>query len=210
MESLLETVVTAVVAFTATNVDDLFIIMLLFSQRNKFTTKEVYAGQLLGMSTLILLSLSGIVFALIVPLPYIGLLGFFPIYLALKELFSRDDDDDDDVETTIVKKSVIPFLTAGTVSVAFIAIANGGDNVGVYIPLFTSQSPMQLSCMIGIFLLMTFLWVRIGQYMSYHPLVAKGLERYNHIIFPLILIGLGIYIFIECGTYSLISNSDQP
>lgn len=177
--------------------------MFLLAQRKKFTRNEVYAGQFLGISLLILLSLSGMLFALIVPLPYIGLLGFFPIYLAIKSLFDKDDDESASDEQAVVRRSFIPFVSAGTLSVASITVANGGDNVGVYIPLFTSQSTGALLLMIAIFLIMTFFWLRLSDYMSSHPVVGNTLRRFNHILFPLMLIILGIYIFIECGTHTL-------
>lgn len=40
--------------------------------------------------------------------------------------------------------------------------------------------------------------------MTRHPLVARVLARYSHIIVPFVLIGLGLYILIESGTLGLL------
>lgn len=183
--------------------------MFLLAQQKKFTRGEVYAGQFLGITLLILLSLSGMIFALIVPLPYIGLLGFFPIYLAVKSLLDKDDDEAASDEKVMVRKSFIPFVSTGTLSVASITVANGGDNVGVYIPLFTSQSAFALVLMIVIFLVMTFAWLKLGDYMSSHPVIGNTLHRFDHILFPLMLFILGIYIFVECGTHTLFFDENR-
>jgi cadmium resistance protein CadD (predicted permease) len=182
--------------------------MFLLAQQKKFTRSEVYAGQFLGISLLILLSLSGMIFALIVPLPYIGLLGFFPIYLAIKSLFDKDDESELG-EEAVVRRSFIPFVSTGTLSVASITVANGGDNVGVYIPLFTSQSTGALMFMIAVFLIMAFFWLKLSDYMSSHPVIGNTLRRFNHILFPLMLFILGIYIFIECGTHTLVFGGNR-
>jgi cadmium resistance transport/sequestration family protein len=201
---LVQTTVTSVIAFIATNVDDLFILMMLFvNVSRRLTNRDIYAGQFLGVIALIILSLSGFLIGLIVPLPYIGLLGVFPIYLGIKEFFEKDDDDELAEEFTASNPSNT-FISASALHVAGITIANGGDNVGVYIPLFVSQRLDSLIIMITIFLIMTYGWLWVSKYLANHKLVAERLRRYNHILFPALLILLGIYIMWECRTHTLI------
>lgn len=40
--------------------------------------------------------------------------------------------------------------------------------------------------------------------MARQPAVAKLLSRYGHILMPLVLIGLGVFIILESGTLSLV------
>jgi cadmium resistance transport/sequestration family protein len=197
---MVQTFFTSIFAFIATNVDDLFIIMMLLTQSSKkFKKHHIFGGQFLGMIVLIMISLVGLIAGLFIPVPYIGLLGLFPIYLGIKEIFERDDEIEDGTAT----KDSRLFSTA-TLSVASITIANGGDNVGVYIPLFISQTTLELVLMIFIFLALTWVWLLAANYLAQHPIVAKNLKKYNHILFPAMLIVLGVYIIIECGTHTLI------
>jgi cadmium resistance transport/sequestration family protein len=199
---MVQTIFTSIFAFIATNVDDLFIIMMLLTQSSKkFRKHHIFAGQFVGMIVLIMISLVGLIAGLFIPLPYIGLLGLFPIYLGIKEIIEQDDDDE--IESIATSEDPRLFSTA-TFSVASITIANGGDNIGVYIPLFISQTTLQLVLMIIIFLVLTSLWLVAANYLAQHPIVAKNLKKYNHILFPAMLILLGVYIIFECGTHTLI------
>ena len=178
--------------------------MLLYvNVSRRLTNRDIFVGQFLGFGALIALSLIGFFLGLFIPLPYIGLLGFFPIYLGIKAFFENDDNDaapggeSDNVS--------LPFISSGALQVAGISIANGGDNVGVYIPLFASQTRTSLLLMIAIFFLMTMLWLLMSKYLANHKLIAEKLRRYNHIIFPVLLVVLGLYILWECKTYSLFS-----
>ena len=48
-------------------------------------------------------------------------------------------------------------------------------------------------------------FVGIGaKYVTLHPLVKKAIDRFGHIITPVVLILLGLYIFCESGTIHLL------
>jgi cadmium resistance protein CadD (predicted permease) len=97
-----------------------------------------------------------------------------------------------------------------TLNIAAITIANGGDNVGVYVPLFANLNLLKLVVTISIFLILVYVWVRTAEYAISHPMLTANLKKYNHIIFPLILIGLGIYILASSGTLTLMKNLLNP
>jgi cadmium resistance protein CadD (predicted permease) len=79
----MELLLTSVIAFVSTNIDDLFILTLFFGGK-EFKAGEIIAGQLMGITTLIVLSLLGSLAALFVDPAYLGLLGLIPIYLGVK------------------------------------------------------------------------------------------------------------------------------
>ena len=161
----MEILITSVVAFASSNIDDIFLLTLFFAYR-KFKDKEVVAGQFLGISFLIAISLVGSLAGLFIDQAYIGLLGLVPIYLGLKGLWElRKMKADGTTEITERKNNVL--------TVAGVTIANGGDNIGIYIPLFASLTWTSKISMVGIFLLMTSLWCWIAKYFSTHPYVAK-------------------------------------
>jgi cadmium resistance protein CadD (predicted permease) len=95
-------------------------------------------------------------------------------------------------------------ISPAALSVSAITIANGGDNIGIYIPLFSTLGYQQLVMMIGIFLLLTYGWLRLAQYLTSHPAIASTLKKINRYLFPIVLIGLGVYIFIESNVFSML------
>lgn len=203
---MIETIVTALLAFASTNVDDLFILMVLFTATpQSFRPSNILAGQYLGITTLIAISLVGSLIGIVIPKVYIGLLGFFPVYLGIRKLFTRNDNTDDAPTLASEKKYILSsVISPATLSVASITIANGADNIGIYIPLFVNLSVTNLILTIGIFFTMVFVWVKIAEYLIQHPRLKNTLARYNHLLFPSILIGLGIYIVVESETYTLV------
>ena len=74
-------------------------------------------------------------------------------------------------------------------------IANGGDNLGVYIPLFASDPRMTPLCA-AIFAGMTALWCGLGYWLVHHRSLGEPIRRDGHRISPFILIGLGLYILL--------------
>jgi cadmium resistance protein CadD (predicted permease) len=104
----LTVVLVAVSSFVATNIDDIILLMLFFSQVNEnFRPRHIIIGQYLGFTVLILASLPGLFGGLIIPKAWIGLLGFAPIFIGLKQLLSREEDEAT-VQTVSNPSSVIP------------------------------------------------------------------------------------------------------
>ena len=76
--------------------------------------------------------------------------------------------------------------------------SNGGDNIGIYTPLFAKYSSVGEVVLIAlIFLVMTAIWCIIAYSLVRHPIIAIRLDKTGHIIFPFVLIGLGIYILVS-------------
>ena len=195
----MEIIITSLIAFASTNVDDIFLLTLFYGDK-RFRHREILAGQLLGIGTLIAISLAGSLLGLLVAPPYMGLLGLIPIFLGVKgiiALWRNDADaDDEDLHTRKGKSRLL--------SVAGVTIANGGDNIGIYVPLFATFAWPDKVVMITIFFLMTFVWCFTARYFVKHPYVAKNVERYGHIVTPFVLVALGVYIFYENGTFGLL------
>src|SRR5919106_3420394 len=125
----------AIVAFAATDIDDLFLLMLFFSSRI-YPARQVIIGQHLGIAVLVAVSLIGSLIALVIPTYIIGLLGMVPIAIGIKNLIDIKKDEATSMQTVPRKnKSYLAFFT-----VAAVTISNGGDNFGVYVPLFSKYS----------------------------------------------------------------------
>jgi len=89
-----------IIVFIATNIDDLFILVMFFSNPS-FNIKQVIIGQYIGVSLLIAISGVSYFAALIIPSAWIGLMGIFPIIIGLKNLAKLKDNkkpDEDQIK----------------------------------------------------------------------------------------------------------------
>jgi cadmium resistance protein CadD (predicted permease) len=100
----MEIVLTSILAFAATNIDDLFILTLFFGNK-KYSSSTVFSGQLAGIGILILISLAGSVIGNFINVQYVGLLGLFPIYLGVKQLLSLRHAGKEEAETAPAVRS---------------------------------------------------------------------------------------------------------
>ncbi|WP_068818644.1 cadmium resistance transporter [Phormidesmis priestleyi] len=212
MSELISAIFAGVTAFIATNLDDLVILMLFFAQINAvFRPKHIVVGQYLGFGALILASLPGFFGGLIVPKPWIGLLGLVPIAIGLYQLIHPEDENEvqtvaNDFQSTIKLPilSALGLLAPQSYQVAAVTIANGGDNIGIYVPLFAASSAASLRVILSVFFVLVGVWCYVAYQLARHPIVARVLTRYGAAIVPFVLIGVGIFILIDSETYRLL------
>lgn len=205
---LITTAMKAFVSFVATNIDDIFVLMLFYSQINNIMKrKHIIIGQYLGIITLTIVSIVGALGISIIKDEYIGLLGLIPIYLGIKTYVdyikeSKNTENSSDIEDIAKAKEshtitfIGKFINPSILKVFIVTFANGGDNIGIYIPLFASMNSVGVLVTIIIFLILTALWCFIGIKLIEHPFVQKNIEKYKYIFVPIIFIGLGISIII--------------
>lgn len=213
MSGLVTAGVSGMTAFVATNLDDLIILMLFFAQTHaSFRARHIVVGQYLGFVVIILASLPGFLGGLLIPEAWIGLLGFLPILIGIRQIFERQGDDqgqENQVQTVTPlgsgKRSWFSrFIVPQTYHVAAVTVANGGDNISIYLPLFASSSTTDLIIILAVFLLMVGLWCLLAFYLARHPAIAPPLTRYGAVLVPYVLIGLGLLILLENGSYHLL------
>ena len=176
----------AVVTFVITNIDDLLILSVYLAAPT-YSGRNIVVGQFFGIITIILISLSGVVLGNFLSDRWISLLGILPIIVGVKELLSDEGEESEDIS---VRQSNLQFL-----NVALVTIANGGDNIGVYVPLFASlPNPSYVSLYVIIFLFLTAVLCYFAYYLTNHPKIKHAAETWGHKILPYFLILLGIYI----------------
>lgn len=199
---MIQNVVTSIILYSGTAVDLLIILMLFFAKRkSRKDIVNIYLGQFLGSVSLILLSL---LFAFV--LDYIpskeilGLLGLIPIFLGLKVLLLGDSDGEAIAKEGLRKdnKNLI-FL------VAMITFAScGADNIGVFVPYFTTLNLANLIVALLTFLVMIYLLVFSAQKLAQVPSVGETLEKYSRWFIAVVYLGLGIYILIENNSFDML------
>ena len=197
MKSLVALLGLAIVLFLSTNVDDL-VVLIAFFANSRFRARDVVAGQYAGTAVLFIVSAAGALLSLVIPEAYLGLLGIFPILVGIGKLLELRHDR---AEATPAKGLVATAGSHGNIaSVALVTIANGGDNIGVYIPSFAVHSGSQVAIIAVVFVAMTALLCLLAHGMVNHPRLGAPLRRYGHIFAPLVLIGLGILIIHNAGS----------
>jgi cadmium resistance transport/sequestration family protein len=196
----MELIIASIVAFASTNIDDIFILMLFFGNKS-YKTRNVVIGQYLGIGTLIAISFIGSFASLFINGKYIGLLGLLPVFLGIKSLIAYFRKKKMYAERS--DQILVSQKRSSVLSVAAVTFANGGDNIGIYIPLFSTLILSGKLIMTSIFLLMVAVWCYAGWHLSRHPAIAKIIDRYGHIVTPVVLIALGLYILHESGSFTL-------
>lgn len=209
MSELITAISTGITAFTATNLDDLVILTLLFSQVNAtLRRRHIVIGQYLGFCTLVIASLVGFLGGLIVPSQWIGLLGLVPIAIGLNRWLNADSDLSSETESEIKlspSATFASFLSPQAYSVAAITIANGSDNVGIYMPLFAHCSVADLLVIIMVFLCLVGVWCYLTYKLTCQNAIANLLTRYGNNLVPFVLIGLGVFIILDSASLNPIA-----
>ncbi len=187
----LQTVAVASVMFVATNADDLLLLALFFSQP-RCPLRSVVLGQLAGIGALTAVSYTAAVLALAIPHGWLPLLGIVPLLIGLRWLRRPITSD----SAGAGMPSTITWW-----SVAGITIANGADNLGVYIPAFAAQTDVQKVITGFSFLVLTLVWCAFAYYLVRHPSWGGVIQRTSRRIAPWVLILLGLWIIAEHSAF---------
>ncbi|MEH2366418.1 cadmium resistance transporter [Nostoc sp.] len=208
MNELVTAITTGLIAFIATNIDDIVILLLFFSQISaNFRPRHIVAGQFLGFTVLLILSLSGLFGGLVLSKNWIGLLGLLPISIGISSLVNREEDSSKEVVAAIEEaeaeaSTITSFFSPQAYSVAAVTIANGSDNISVYVPLFASCNLESFLVIIGLFFLLLGVWCYVAYKLINNRVIADVLTRYVNYLVPFILIGLGVFIVLKSEALS--------
>lgn len=199
---MIQNVVTSIILYSGTAVDLLIILMLFFAKRkSRKDIINIYLGQFLGSVSLIFLSLLfAFVLNYIPSKEILGSLGLIPIFLGLKVLLLGDSDGEAIAKDGLRKdnKNLI-FL------VAMITFAScGADNIGVFVPYFTTLNLANLIVTLLTFLVMIYLLVFSAQKLAQVPSVGETLEKYSRWFIAVVYLGLGMYILIENNSFDML------
>ena len=199
---MIQNIVTSIILYSGTAVDLLIILMLFFAKRkSRKDIINIYLGQFLGSVSLIFLSLLfAFVLNYIPSKEILGLLGLIPIFLGLKVLLLGDSDGEAIAKDGLRKddKNLI-FL------VAMITFAScGADNIGVFVPYFTTLNLTNLIVTLLTFLVMIYLLVFSAQKLAQVPSVGETLEKYSRWFIAVVYLGLGMYILIENNIFDML------
>lgn len=185
-------IITAVSAFISTNLDDLFILATLFSNQ-EFRAIDVLLGQYLGFIILLTVSSLAYFIRFIIPSQWISLLGIIPIIIGVNSLLNLKPGPDGGNTSELSKYKDGRKILA----VALITVANGGDNLGIYMPLFASMNSLGLFLTAFIFLIMVGVWCLFGFKLVNNRILGDKIKDFGHHILPFVMIILGLVIILK-------------
>ncbi|HLL02248.1 MAG TPA: cadmium resistance transporter [Myxococcaceae bacterium] len=200
---MLATIAVSVIAFASTNVDDIFVLLGFFADP-AFRARHVVLGQYLGIGTLVAVSLVCSLIALVIPPAYIGLLGLLPMGIGAKKLWEAWRGGEDGEEERHPAPGAHKIL-----SVAAVTIANGGDNIGVYVPMLATRSVNETLVLVAVFAVMTALWCFVAHFLVNHRSLGAPIRRYGHLVLPWVLIAIGIGILLESDAFSVFTQTQS-
>lgn len=186
---MVATFLTAFASFLSTNIDDIFVLMILYAQtQNRRGIIQIIIGQYLGIGCLTALSILGALGTQVIPSKYIGLLGVFPLILGVRawityhnQQYAQENEEQKNTQISLI-------------SVALLTMANGADNIGVYIPAFSGYSFMDFVVTIIVFIFMIAFWCYLGFALIRRPYIKRKIVKYQHVLVPAVLIVLGVAI----------------
>lgn len=191
---MLETLAVGAALFASTNIDDIFLLMAFFADP-RLDRRAVVAGQFAGIAVLVAASALAAACAVAVPRHWIALLGLAPLAIGLHRLWaSWRAGPTADAEDDSARPSGGGFV-AQVCSVTGVTAANGGDNIGVYVPVF-AQDVGVVPVLCAVFAVMTAVWCVAGYALVNHRLLAASMRRLSGLLLPYVLIGLGLWILI--------------
>lgn len=200
MGEVLAVVLLAVTAFASTNIDDLAILAIFFSNR-RYAARNVVIGQYLGVGALVLISLGLALAATAVSSDWLRWLGVLPIVIGVKWFFdarkASGENDDDAATRAALQSGPTTYGLRSSLTVAGVTFANGADNVGVYVPMFASSSTAETAAIAGIFGAMIGVWCLAGYLLTRNPVTGEKIAGIAGKIAPFVLIAIGLAIILE-------------
>ncbi|MEU6641099.1 cadmium resistance transporter [Saccharomonospora sp. NPDC046836] len=190
----------AVGLFVVTNIDDILVLALFFAKGagRRSATRTIAIGQYLGFTIILAVAAAAAFGATFLPASVIPYLGLLPLALGVKGAVQAWHHRNDADEERAAKDGGPKIL-----EVAAVTFANGGDNIGVYVPVFVTAGLAGMTVYVVVFLVVLAAWIVAGRYVATRPAIATALARWGHILLPVVLIGIGLTILIEGGAFGL-------
>ncbi|MBN3869622.1 cadmium resistance transporter [Nostoc sp. JL33] len=218
MTWLISTLFIGISAAFATTFDDNLYLTAFFGKVNRsFRPKHIIIGEFLGFTALVFASLPGFFGGMIIPTTWIGLLGLLPVAIGISNLISREQEEEtvqavsvdltSPTKSARQKKSLLATIRdPQTYRVSAVTVANGGNNIGIYVPLFASSNLPSLGVILCVCYCTVGVWCLLSYNLTRNPMITPVLTRYGRKIFPFVLIYLGLSILIKSETYRLLPS----
>jgi cadmium resistance transport/sequestration family protein len=194
---MLKTIITAVITYLATSIDEIPVLFMLYmDSAHRGKGKTITFSYFLGTFLLVAAGLFGAAGLNLLPVKWaIGLIGIIPFVMGIKILIKGDEDEEEAMEKS--KK-----FTALWLKVLIITLSLGADDLGVYIPLFTSLDTMEILQMIIVFAIGTGILCLISYRLTAIDPLVNFIEKRERFFTGVVFIAVGIMVMIKCRTFA--------
>lgn len=197
----------AVLAFVATNIDDLVLVMILGAEAGQDRRRRghIWAGQMLATGLIVAVGVAGALLASLLPEGFEGwlrYLGVLPILIGLWHI----------VETLLGRRKKRRGVVRAKVRQAAGAQAAGGlgvgkvffmlfsacaDNAGVYIPLFSGMGVAEMVVCVALFMGLAVLFCALALKLAGNARLETAIQRYEAVLVPVVLILIGVGMILD-------------
>lgn len=194
---MLKLIFLSVAIFVSTNIDDIFVLIAFFTDR-QFRLHQIVLGQYIGIAALFGFSVAASLVSLVLPGDVVGLMGFLPIILGIARFMAYwrgGGEDGAPVRTS-----------AAVLAVAAATVANGGDNIAVYTPAFAGRSVLELTGIALCFAILTAIWLVFANWLVNHPQLGAPIRRYGQPVVPFVLVAIGLMVLTDAGSFALLTR----
>ena len=185
-------VTLAAVLFIATDMDDLFLLAAFFADP-RYRAGEIWAGQYLGIALLFAASAALSMVSLVIEPQHLRWLGLAPIAIGARQLLALRAAQRDEGAAA---EAAAPRGAGNVLAVAVVTVANGGDNLAVYVPVFATRSGGEIAAIALVFAPLVALWCAAAQWLTRHASLGAPIRRYAHVATPVVLVLLGLWILL--------------
>lgn len=195
MEGIFATVATAMGLFAATNVDDIVVLAVLNASARvdgRPRRWQIWTGQYAGIAALVGISMLAALGLTVVPGRWIWVLGLLPLTLGVRKLIAA-------VRAHRSGRRRSPAAATGMTGVIGITVANGGDNVAAYTPVFRTINAAHIVTTLVVFAAGVALWCLAGSWLVSHRRITRLIERWGQWIIPVVYVIIGLYVFHKAG-----------
>ena len=190
MNGLILIIPVAAIAFVATNIDNLALLVV-FLFRYRCHRVVVGAAYLVGLLLMGLLSVLLGLLASVVPIQFLGLLGLVPISIGAVGIFrlSRGPVLEDEISQEQLASTAAVFAAT-----LLTQLGNGADTVLTFGALFADSLRAASLMIMFTIAVMGVLFLYVANYFVRNPLLGDLMQRHAHRVTPFVLIFVGLYI----------------
>lgn len=199
MESALTVGVVTLMAYVATNLDNL-VLLVGVSSRPRQPFASIVAGVVLASAGLLALCLAAALAADFAPQRWIGYLGVLPIAIGLRELYRS--------RRAAPAASGVPDTDAPAIAARWVAglmLANSADSLAALTPLVAESRDVLLPVVGAVVLATSLAGCGIARWITTHERVGARVQQLGQKLVPYVLIAVGLYVLLDTRTDTVLS-----
>ncbi|MDL9978444.1 cadmium resistance transporter [Microbacterium sp. ASV49] len=180
----------AVALFVGTNLDDIVALALLnasSSATGRPRRWHIWVGQYVGLGILVAVSAIASVGLAAVLGGWIWTIGLIPLTLGVIRLIAA-------IRSHGAGVGNVSAAAHGILGVVGLTLANGGDNLAAYTPVFHTLSPAEFTITMGVFAVGVAVWCTLGRIVVSHRRVTAALQSWGRWIIPAVYIAIGLWV----------------